>query len=117
MDSVNEKRAEIADRVRALLANEPTLEEKRMFGSLAFMVDERMLVAAWGEGHLLVRVDPERSAELQRVPGVSIAEMGPSRRSMGPSWLDVRSDVLAGDDQLLFWIDTARQYHAASRDS
>lgn len=112
---MSERRAELADRIRAMLSGE-NAEQKRMFGSLAFMVEERLLVAAWGEGDLLVRVDPERSPELQLLPGARIAEMGPSRRSMGPSWLTVDADALLDDDQLLFWIDVAREFHAASRE-
>lgn len=110
---MNEKRAEMADRLRALLAGEPTLEEKSMFGSIAFMVNGRILVATWGDGHLLVRVDPEQSADLQLRDGVSQAEMGAKRTSMGPGWLDVDADVLRGDDALLEWIDIAREFNSA----
>lgn len=108
----NEAKAELADRIRALLAGE-NVEQRRMFGSYAFMVDDRMLVAAWGAGDLLVRVDPARSDELQRLPGVTIAEMGKGR-SMGPSWLTVAASEL-DDDALLSWIDVAREFHAAQR--
>ncbi|ALJ20764.1 TfoX/Sxy family protein [Microbacterium sp. No. 7] len=109
---MNERRAELADRIRAMLSGE-RVEQKRMFGSLAFMVDERLLVAAWGDGDLLVRVDPERSPELQLLPGARQAEMGAARRSMGPSWLSVDADAIADDDRLLFWIDVAREHHAS----
>ena len=36
----------LTDRVRALLTDEPTLREVRMFGGLSFMVRDRMVVAA-----------------------------------------------------------------------
>ena len=107
---MSEKRAELADRIRALLADEPTREDKRMFGSLAFLVRGRLLVAAWGEGDLLVRVDPERSAELLLRDGVRPAEMGPQRKRMGLGWLDVAAEVVAEDEELLFWIDLAREF-------
>ncbi len=108
---MNEKRAELADRIRSLLADEQTLEQKRMFGSLAFMVNAKLMVAAWGEGDLLVRVDPARSEELQRTAGAAIAEMGPKRTSMGPSWLTVAAEELRDDDALLFWLDVAREFN------
>lgn len=110
---MNEKRAELADRIRSLLADEHTLEQKRMFGSLAFMVNARLLVAAWGEGDLLVRVDPVQSDELQQIPGVAVAEMGPKRTSMGPSWLTVAAEELRDDAALLFWLDRAREFNRA----
>lgn len=108
---MNEKRAELADRIRAVLADEPTLEQKRMFGSLAFMINGRLLAAAWGSGSLFLRVDPERSEELQRLPGVEIAVMG--QKSMGPSWLTVDAEYVADDGELLFWVDVAREFNAS----
>jgi len=108
---MNEKRAELADRIRSLLADETSLEDKRMFGSIAFMVEGRMLVAAWGEGNLLVRVDPARSVHLLDREGVGIAEMGTKRTVMGPGWLDVDAEVIGDDEQLLFWLDVAREFH------
>ncbi|MFD5215171.1 TfoX/Sxy family protein [Microbacterium sp. NPDC058345] len=98
---------ELADRLRALLAGEPTLDEKRMFGSRAFMVNGRILVAARGGGTLLVRVPEERSASLQQRPGARIASMG--ERTMGQGWLDIDPAVL-DDDELIFWLDAARDH-------
>lgn len=109
MTSAGEKRAELADRIRAMLMGE-AIEQKRMFGSLAFLLEGRILVAAWGEGDLLVRVDPERSPELLTLPGVRQAEMG-AGRSMGPGWLSVEANVIADEDGLLSWLDTAREFH------
>jgi len=97
--------AELADRVRALLSNEPTLEEKRMFGTRAFLVNERILVGTRRGGVLLVRLTDEHGAALLGEPGVQIANMG--ARPMGTRWLDVDSTALQDDDALMFWIDAA----------
>jgi hypothetical protein len=55
---------ELATRIRALVAGEPVLAEKRMFGGLAFLIGGNMAVAASGQGGLLVRIDPIDSDEL-----------------------------------------------------
>ena len=55
---------ELAGRIRELIASEPDLTEKRMFGGLAFLVGGHMAVAASGQGGLLVRVDPAKSEAL-----------------------------------------------------
>src|SRR5690606_17742508 len=49
----------LADRIRAYLAEVPGLkiEEKKMFGGLAFMVDAKMCVCVSGE-NLMCRFDP-----------------------------------------------------------
>ena len=46
----------LAVRIRALVAGEASLTEKKMFGGLAFLIGGNMAVAASGQGGLLVRV-------------------------------------------------------------
>jgi TfoX N-terminal domain len=55
---------ELEERVRAVLAAEPALTEKRMFGGLAFLVGGHMVVAASGQGGLLLRADPAQVPSL-----------------------------------------------------
>lgn len=98
---------ELADRVRALLMSEPGLDEKRMFGTRAFLLDGRILVGARKEGVLLVRVTEERGTALLTEPGASVAVMG--AKSMGPSWLDVEPIAIEHDEALMFWVDQARE--------
>jgi len=50
----------IASRIRDLLADDPTVTEKKMFGGLAFLVNGHMAVAASSAKGALVRVDPDR---------------------------------------------------------
>ncbi|MGN8027683.1 TfoX/Sxy family protein [Microbacterium sp. 22242] len=98
---------ELADRIRALLEDDLGIEERRMFGSRAFLVDGRILVGARRGGVLLVRVDAEHGATLAMRPGVSPAVMG--ARTMSANWLDVASDAIADDAALMFWLDVARE--------
>ncbi|TQJ32403.1 TfoX/Sxy family protein [Microbacterium sp. SLBN-146] len=107
---VNEAQSALADRVRALLSDEADLTEKAMFGSRAFLLDDRIAVAVFSAPALLVRVDAEDAASLALEPGASPAVMGPQRREMGPGWLLIDSDHLTSDEQLLFWVDAARDF-------
>lgn len=91
---------ELAARLRALLADEPGLSEKKMFGGLCFMLDGHLAVAASGQGGLMVRGDPSAIGELVGRDGVSRMEMG--GRVMG-GWLRVAADVVAEDDELARW--------------
>ena len=54
----------LADRIRELIAAERGVEEKRMFGGLAFLINGNMSVAASGRGGLMVRVPPEETEKL-----------------------------------------------------
>lgn len=55
---------DLANRIRALLGTERGVNEKRMFGGLAFLINGHMSVAASGRGGLMVRVPPAETESL-----------------------------------------------------
>lgn len=55
---------DLADRIRELTASEKGLDEKRMFGGLAFLINGNMAVAATREGSLMVRVSRDDGEKL-----------------------------------------------------
>jgi TfoX/Sxy family transcriptional regulator of competence genes len=91
---------DLADRVRELVGGEPGLEEKKMFGGLAFLLDGHMSVAASGQGGLLVRVDPGGAADLM-VRGVEPMVM---RGKEMAGWLRVPADAVATERDLATWV-------------
>jgi TfoX/Sxy family transcriptional regulator of competence genes len=89
---------ELADRIRALVAGEDGVTEQKMFGGLAFLVNGNMAVAASGQGGILVRVDPEESAQLvETTPAVEMVMRG---RSMA-GWLRVEP----AEGELPQWVE------------
>ncbi|MGY4719603.1 TfoX/Sxy family protein [Naumannella cuiyingiana] len=102
--------AEVAERVRDALADREDVREVKMFGGLAFMVDDRMVVCVSGGGSdLLVRVAPDSDAKHLKKAGAARAEMGKGR-SMGAGWITVDKKALAKD--LDYWMDAAMSFHA-----
>ncbi|WP_258566827.1 TfoX/Sxy family protein [Microbacterium sp. Se5.02b] len=67
---------ELADRIRALLSADAEVEERRMFGTRAFLHDGHILLGARPGGVLLVRLDEESGAALLTRPGATRAVMG-----------------------------------------
>ncbi len=104
---------ELAARIRAVLATQPSVREVRMFGGLSFMVNEAMVVNAGSAGDLLVRVDPQRHEEYLQVKGAYQAEMG-AGRTMGKGWLAVDADAVAGEDELAFWLAAALEFNSTT---
>ena len=90
----------LAGRIRALLADEPDVRERAMFGGLAFLVAGNMAIAASREGGVLVRVDPAVSDRLVGSTTAAVAVMG--GRSMA-GWLRVPADDVATARQLRRW--------------
>ncbi len=100
---------ELADRLRAALATESGLTERRMFGGLAFLLDGRMAVAASGArgGGLLLRCDPAETETLAREPHVDRFVM--RGREMN-GWLRVGDAAVAEDGALRSWVGRGVAY-------
>jgi TfoX/Sxy family transcriptional regulator of competence genes len=97
----------LADRIRELLADEPRVTERKMFGGLAFLIEGNMAVAASGQGGALVRVDPERSDALVASTNARPMEMR-GREMQG--WLRVTSEDLRTKRQLAKWVTLGATY-------
>jgi len=91
----------LAARVRELLRDETGLTERKLFGGLAFLIDGNLAVAASGQGGLLVRVDPARSAALVESTNARLMEMR-GRGTRG--WLRVDADDVRTKRQLARWV-------------
>lgn len=97
----------LADKVRKLMADEPGLTEKRMFGGLAMLVNGNMAVAVRGRGGLMIRVDPDKSDDLLDEAGASIAIM---RDKPMLGWIVVESDAVAKAPDLKRWVKRGTAY-------
>jgi hypothetical protein len=98
---------ELADRIRELIGAERGVDEKRMFGGLAFLINGNMSVAASGQGGLLVRVPPDDTDKL-----VAREHVGPmvmaGREARG--WLRVSLDAVKTKRQLQSWVSRGVDY-------
>ena len=98
---------ELAARIRAQVAGEPGLTEKKMFGGLAFLIGGNMAVAASGQGGVLVRVDPAESESL--VAKTTARPMEMRGRSM-EGWLRVETGDVRTEQQLAAWVKRGVRY-------
>ena len=99
----------LAHRIRAALASDPSVAERKMFGGLAFLVRGHMAVAASSKGGLMVRADPATTADLVETTRAEYVEMR-GRQLQG--WLYVDSADIRSGDELATWIDRAVSYSA-----
>jgi TfoX/Sxy family transcriptional regulator of competence genes len=98
---------DLANRIRELLGTQKGVEEKRMFGGLAFLINGNMSVAASGKGGLMVRVPPEDTAELLTRQHTEPMVMA-GRETRG--WLRVSTDGVKTKRQLQTWVDRGVDY-------
>jgi TfoX/Sxy family transcriptional regulator of competence genes len=98
---------DLTDRIRELLSGENGIEEKRMFGGLAFLINGNMAVAASGRGGLMVRVPPDDTDKLLDGKHVSPMVMR-GREARG--WLRVADDGIKTKRQLQQWVSRGVGY-------
>ena len=98
---------DLANRIRELLGRERSVEEKRMFGGLAFLINGNMSVAASRDGGLLVRVPPEETEKLLQREHTAPMVMG-GREPRG--WLRVTTDGVKTKRQLQSWVTCGVDY-------
>lgn len=91
---------ELAGRVRAALATEPKVEERVMFGALAFMVDGHMAVGVLGLD-LMVRVGPDAFGDALAMPYARVMDFT-GRPSRGMVY--VAPQGVATETDLAAWI-------------
>lgn len=92
---------DLANRIREVLGGERGVEEKAMFGGLAFLINGNISVAASRQGGLLVRVPPDDTEKLMARDHVETMVMG-GREMRG--WLLVAADGLKTKRQLQSWV-------------
>ena len=98
---------DLANRIRELVAAEPDLTEKKMFGGLAFLIGGNMAIAASGQGGVLVRLDPAKSDSLVATTNARLFEM--RGRSM-QGWLRVDTEDVRTKRQLAKWVELGTTY-------
>ena len=98
---------DLADRIRELIAAQPGVEEKRMFGGLAFLINGNMSVAVSARGGLMVRVPPDETEKLLAREHVEPMVMA-GRESRG--WLRVALDGVKTKRQLQSWVTCGVEY-------
>ena len=98
---------DLVERIRELTASDRGIEEKRMFGGVAFLVNGNMSVAASRDGGLMVRVAREDTETLLRRDHVEPMVMG-GREMRG--WLRVAEPGVKTKRQLQSWVERGVSY-------
>ncbi len=88
-------------------------EQKKMFGGLCFLVDDKMLAGTY-KGGIMARVSPDEADRLAEQPGVS--HMIHAGRAM-PGYLMIESEVYDSDEALGFWLDKCLEFNPKAKSS
>jgi TfoX/Sxy family transcriptional regulator of competence genes len=100
---------ELAEKVRELISPRSDVSERKMFGSLCFLIGGNLAVCVRKE-ELLVRLDPEDAEGALAEEGVRLAPMA-GRRMKG--WVLVSPERFETSKELSSWVDTGADYAAS----
>ena len=102
----------LTERVRILLAHIPNVEEKKMFGSIGFMIDGKLALGVGDhDDHIMmVRVGPENYKEALQRKGAAPAIMRGRER---PGYVFLLPGAVTSSDDLQGWVDLALSYNRA----
>jgi hypothetical protein len=92
---------QLAARVREMFADDPAVREQTMFGARAFLVADRVAVAASADGGLMVRVEAARAEQLVRTTAAQPIEMR-GRTTRG--WVHLDGEHVRSRRRLGEWI-------------
>ena len=109
--SFNEK---LADRTREIISlTHKNVEEKRMFGGLCFMVNDKMCVGVEKE-RLMVRLDPTKYDEVMEKEGCKPMDFT-GKIMKGYVFVDI--DALNTRKKLEYWVKLALDFNKIAKSS
>ena len=100
----------LAERVRALIADDPNTGEIRMFGGICFTLNGNMLCGTMKGGDAMFRVGPEQEADALSRPGARPMDF--TGRPM-KGFVIVSQTGLADDRSISEWIAVATRFVGA----
>lgn len=104
----------LANRVREIIAlTHDNVEEKKMFGGLCFMVNDKMCVGV-ETSRLMVRFNPELNAEVMEKEGCRPMNFT-SKVMKGFAFVDI--EMLNTKKKLEYWINLALDYNKVAKPS
>ena len=104
----------LADRVRgALKENKTSFEEKKMFGGLCYLVDEKMCVGIINDD-LMIRIDPLKQENYLEEKGCRIMDF--TKRPM-KGFLYVAPEGTDMDEDLDKWIKRCLDFNPKAKSS
>jgi TfoX/Sxy family transcriptional regulator of competence genes len=98
---------ELTSRIRILLAHVPDVVEKRMFGSTAFMVRDKLCISGRAD-RVMCRIDPAlHDTALEREGCRTVVMKG--REYRGYVYID--AEAVQTQEALTYWVDLALTYN------
>lgn len=102
---------ELSDRIREALMHEPRVSEKRMFGGICYMVDDKMCIGVMGD-EMMCRVGEEALAEALEKRGSR--EMLSGKRVM-KGYVLVSEEGMRNATEFSYWLELCLAFNPRAK--
>ena len=103
----------LVNRVRTAIGKNRRVQEKKMFGGIAFMVEGKMCVTV-GKGRIMCRIDPAKhDTALERNGCTTVVMKGREYRG----YVDIDADALSTKGDLDHWVKLALDFNSRAKAS
>ena len=103
----------LVNRVRTAIGKSRHVEEKKMFGGIAFMVEGKMCVTV-GKGRIMCRIDPAtHDAALERKGCTTVVMKGREYRG----YVHIDADAVGTKGDLDHWVRLALDFNSRAKAS
>ena len=96
----------LAERIQQILMDRPAVSQKKMFGGLAFMLNDYMFCGVTND-ELMARVGPDNYTE--SLAKEHVREMDFTGRSM-QGYVFVAPEGVESDQELAYWVDLCAEF-------
>ncbi|RWY47234.1 TfoX/Sxy family protein [Mucilaginibacter gilvus] len=103
----------LLNRVREALVNVSPIVEKRMFGGVCFMVDDKLCICV-NSHEMLCRINPDEFEAALEMDGVRPMEQ---RTRTAKGYVFVHEDVLGNKRDFDAWVNKALEYNKIAKAS
>ena len=104
----------LADRIRGIMdARRVPYTEKKMFGGLCFMVDDKMLLGV-EKNRLMARIDPDETAQALKKKGTMTMDF---TGKVMKGFLFIDENSVDMDADLEYWVELCLKYNPKAKAS
>ncbi|MEO7212411.1 TfoX/Sxy family protein [Mucilaginibacter sp.] len=104
---------ELLNRVREALVDLPDVGEKRMFGGICFMVDDKLCICV-NQHEALFRINPDDFETTVEMDGVRPMQQ---QKRTAKGYLFVHEDALSSKKVFEEWVNKALEYNKVAKAS
>lgn len=100
----------LTQRIRELLAHIPDVQERKMFGSIGFIIHDKLCLGVGDhpDHNMMVRVGPAKYPEALQHDGAAPAVM---RGREQPGYVFLTDEAITSQTDLEYWVTSALEYN------